>query len=184
MPEDGASATRIVEFYRDTADRIVVGASLSLLGIAVFVLFAAALRRALVDAAGEGDDLLSTTAFGGALLGMAAGLGAETINMAAALRARQGELSEPLAQSLFEVSHALGSIATGVGLGVLALATAVAALRAGRVLPRWLAIVVLVVGLLSLSPLSQVDWVAGAALVAIAATVAVALFTRPAGSGS
>jgi hypothetical protein len=183
MPEDGTPVAGIVEFYRDTADRIVVGASLSLLGIAAFVLFAAALRRMLIDVGGEDDDLLATTAFGGALLGMAAGLGAETINMAAALRARQGELSDPLAQSLFEASHALGSTATGVGLGVFAVATAASAARTGRILPRWLAVVTLVAGLLLLSPLSQVDWVAGAGLVLISSTVAVALSTRPAGSG-
>lgn len=177
MPEDGTSVAGIVDFYRGTADRIIVGASLSLLGIAAFVLFAAALRRALIDAGG--DDVLATTAFGGALLGMAAGLGAETINMAGAFRAREGELSEALAQSLFEASQMLGSTATGVGLGVFALATAVDALRIGLVLPRWLAIVTLVVGLLLLSPLSHVGWMAGAGLVLITSTIAFALFTRP-----
>jgi len=114
-PEAGAPAVEIVDFYHDTSGRIVAGASLSLLAIAAFVLFAAALRRVLTEA--EGDDLLATTAFGGALLGLAAGLGAETINMVGALRARDGELSEALAQSLFEISQILGSTATGVGMG-------------------------------------------------------------------
>lgn len=177
MPEDGTSVAGIVDFYHDTADRIVVGASLGLLGIAAFLLFAAALRRVLIDAGG--DDVLATTAFGGALLGMAAGLGAETINMAAALRAREGELSDALAQSFFEASQILGSAATGVGLGVFALATAVDALRTG-ILPRRLAIATLAVGLLLLSPLSHVNWISGAALVLITSTVAFALFTRPA----
>lgn len=56
-PEAGARATEIVDFYRDTSDRIIVGGSLSLLAIAAFVVFAAALRQVLTDA--EGDDFLS-----------------------------------------------------------------------------------------------------------------------------
>jgi hypothetical protein len=179
MPEDGTPTAEIVDFYRDTADRIVVGASLSLLGIAAFVWFAAALRRVLIDAGG--DDVLATTAFGGALLGMAAGLGAETVNMSAALRAHDGELSDPLAQTLFETSQILGSAATGVGLGVFAVATAAVALRTRLVLPRSLAIATLLVGLVLLSPLSHVNWVAGAALVLIASAVAgsIALGRKP-----
>src|ERR1700736_992460 len=78
-PGGGAPAAEIVDFYRDSSGGIVVGASLSLLALAAFLLFAAALRRLLTEA--EGDDVLATTAFGGALLAIAVGLGAETINM-------------------------------------------------------------------------------------------------------
>jgi hypothetical protein len=177
MPEDGTPVAEVVDFYRDTSDRIVVGASLSLLGIAAFVPFAAAVRRVLADA--EGDDVLATTAFGGALLGMAAGLGAETINMVAALRARDGELSDALAQSLFETSQILGSTATGVGLGVFALATAAVALRTSLILPRWLAIVTLLVGISLLTPVSHVNVVPGAALVLLSLIIAVSLLRTP-----
>lgn len=47
---------------------IVIGGSLSLLAIAVFLLFAGALRQILIEAGGE--EFLATTAFGGAVLGM------------------------------------------------------------------------------------------------------------------
>ena len=73
-PKAGAPAAEVADFYRDTSDRIVAGASLSLVAIAAFVLFSAAFRRVLIEA--EGDDVLATTAFGGALLGLAAGFGA------------------------------------------------------------------------------------------------------------
>ena len=86
MPDAGAPVAEVAGFYRDTADRIVVGASLSLLAIAALVWFAAALR----DRLAASDRVLATTAFGGGILVAAAGLGAETINMAAALRARDG----------------------------------------------------------------------------------------------
>lgn len=177
MPEDGTPVAEVVEFYRETADRIVVGASLSLLAIAAFVVFAAALRRVLLEAGG--DEVLATAAFGGALLGMAAGLGAESINMVAALRSRDGDLTGTLAQSLFETSQILGSAATGVGLGVFALATAGVALRTGRVMPRPLAGGTAAIGVLLLSPLSHVNWVAGAALVALTTAIAVALAAWP-----
>ena len=87
--------------------------------------------------------MLPTAAFGGAVLVAAAGLGAETINLTAALRAREDELGRDLGQALFEISQILGSTASGVGLGVFALATAAAALRGSVVLPRWVSVVLL-----------------------------------------
>ena len=176
-PQPGAPAGKIVDFYRDTSDRIVIGASLSLVALAAFVLFAAALRRVLTEA--EGDDLLATTAFGGALLGMATGLGAETINMVGALRARDGELSHALAQSLFEISQILGTTAGGVGIGIFVLATAAVALRTGLILPRWLAIVTGIVGFSLLTPVTHVTEVTGAAMVLITLIIAVLLLRTP-----
>ena len=177
-PEAGAPAAEVAHFYRDTADRIVVGASLSLLAIAAFVLFAAAFRRVLTEA--EGDDLLATAAFGGALLAMAAGLGAETINMVGALRAHDGQLSGTLAQSLWEIARVLGSTAGGVGIGVFALATAAAALRTGLVLPRWLAIVLALVGAALLTPVSYVGEATGGAMVLLGLVIGTVLLRGPA----
>jgi hypothetical protein len=86
---------------------------------------------------------------------MAAGLGAETINMAAALRAGDGELGVPLAQALFDNSYVLGYNAAGIGIGLVALATGAVALRARALLPRWLAVVAVILGLGLLTPLSR-----------------------------
>jgi hypothetical protein len=154
MPEPSASAAEVVDFYRNTSGRIVAGASLSLVAIAVFVLFASGLRRVLTEA--EGNDVLGTAAFGGGLLAVTAGLGAETINMVGALRAQDGQLTDALGEALFQISYILGFNAAGVGIGVLALATATVALRTGAVLPRWLAVVTVILGLTLLTPLSRV----------------------------
>jgi hypothetical protein len=176
MPEDGTPVAEVVDWYQDVADRIVIGGSMSLLAVAVFLFFAAAFRRVLADA--EGNDVLANTAFGGFLLSMTAGIAAEGINLTAALRAQDDELGDELAQSLFEVSQIFGSALTAVGLGVFAIATAVVALRSGLVLPRWLAIFTLVIGVVLLTPLAHVNWVAGAALTLLGGTIGAALLLR------
>lgn len=153
IPKPGASPDEIVRFYVDRSGRIIAGASLSLLAIAVFTFFASSVRGIL--AREEGDDLLSTTAFGGALLGVSAGLGAETINMVGAMRAADGTLTGELAQPLYEISQVLGFNAAGVGVGVFGLGTAASALRSG-VLPRWLSLLTGGVSLGLLTPLSRV----------------------------
>jgi hypothetical protein len=153
QPDAGAPTRAIVAFYTHTSARIIVGASLSLLAGAAFVLFASGIRAILREH--EGDDVLATTAFGGALLLIAAGLGAETINMVGALRAHDGRLTPALAQALFEISYVLGYNGAGVGVGILILAIAVVALRARALLPRRLALLLLPVGVAFITPLSR-----------------------------
>jgi hypothetical protein len=151
QPEPGAGGPELVGFYEELSERIVVGGLLSLVSIAIFVVFASALRSLLAGL--ERDGLLANLAFGGTLLGLAAGLGAETINMAAALRAGDGELSETLAQALFDISYVLGSYGVAPGFGLLALAIGAAALRTPALLPRWLAVAAVVLGALLITPL-------------------------------
>ena len=182
MPEDGTPVAEVVEFYADTADRIVIGGSISLLSIAVFLVFGSAMRQVLKDAGGE--DFLATTAFAGLMLCLATGIAAEGINLAAALRAQDDELSGDLAQSLFETSQMFGSAATAIGLGVFALATAAVALRTRAVLPRWLAIATGVAGVLLLTPLAHVNWFAGSLLVLLGGAIGVALYASPASASA
>jgi hypothetical protein len=151
QPGRGASGSELLAFYGDLSGRIVAGALLSLIAIAMFVVFASALRSVLIQL--EGDELLPDIAFGGALLGLAAGVGAETVNMAAALRADDGELTESLAQALFDTSYVLGYNAAGIGIGLLILVTSGAAWRARALLPAWLAVIGVVLGAALLTPL-------------------------------
>jgi hypothetical protein len=153
QPQAGASGRQIVAFYTHTSGRVIAGASMSLIAGALFVLFAAGLRAILDDVADDG--VPGMTAFGGALLAVAAGLGAETINMAGALRAEHGQLSAALGRSLFEISYVLGYNAAGVGVGILIFGVAFAALRAQALVPRWLALVLILVALAFLTPLSR-----------------------------
>jgi hypothetical protein len=153
QPGEGASGPQLLAFYGDLSGRIVAGAVLSLVSIAMFVVFISAFRSILIEL--EADELLANVAFGGALVGLAAGVGAESINMAAALRAADGELTQSLAQALFDTSYVLGYNAAGIGIGLLVLATGSAALRARAMLPRWLAFLSLALGAALLTPLSR-----------------------------
>ena len=177
QPNAGASVDTIVNFYRDTSGRIIVGASLGLLSFPFFIVFASGLRTVLIEA--EEDELLGTTAFAGAILLIVAGLGAETINMAGALRAHDGLLSDELALAVFDISYVLGSYAGGIGVGIFVLATAVVALRNGIILPRWLAIVAILVGIASLTPLSEFYLVPLLLLTVITVIIAVQLLRMP-----
>jgi hypothetical protein len=152
QPAPGSSAPELIDFYTDLSSRIIVGGLGSLLSLAIFVVFASALRGILAEL--EGDELLANAAFGGTILGLAAGLGAESVNLAAALRAGDGELTEPLALALFDISYVFGSYATGIGFGVAMLAIGAVALRSGKLLPRWLAFVAVVIGLAMVTPLA------------------------------
>jgi hypothetical protein len=153
IPRTGAPEREILDFYSERSTRIVVGASLSLVAVGVFMYFGAALRSLLGRL--EGDDVLGTTALAGVVLAGAAGLGAETINMVGAMRAGDGELSPELGRSLFEISQVLGFEAAGVGLGVMTLSVCAVALRRRTLVPRWLAAVFAVIGFAMLTPLAR-----------------------------
>jgi hypothetical protein len=151
QPEQGAAGPVVVDFYGDLSGRIAAGGALSLVSIAIFAVFAGAFRNVLIELE-EGDRLLADIAFGGAVLGLAAGIGAEGINMAAAGRAEDGELPEPLALALFDISFILGTNGAGIGLGLLLIATGAGALRARALLPTWLAVVAVALGAAMLTP--------------------------------
>jgi hypothetical protein len=173
MPEGGTSGPELVAFFDDNATGIIVGGTLSLLAVAVFLLSAAAIRRVMIDA--EGDDILATTALGGAILGVALGASAEGINMLGAIRAQDGEL----AQSLFEIPQFFGSAGSGLGFAVFSLAFAAVAWRSGRIVPRYAVVLIAIVGLVLLSPLAFQPEVPGGCFIFLALTFGVQLLRPP-----
>ena len=152
QPPPDATGPALVAFYEDLSARIVAGGLLSLTSLGVLALFAVALRRVLLER--DADALLADTALAGVLLALAPGLGAETINAGAAMRAGDGTLTEPLALALFDVSYALGSYAVGPGFGLAVLAVSAAALRDRALLPRPLAYAGLVLAVALVTPLA------------------------------
>jgi hypothetical protein len=137
----------------DRSTRIIVGASLSILAVVLFVWFSALLRDRLELELGDRGAGLPMAAFGGAILAFSVGLGAETINMAGAMRAASdGGIGPDAAQAYFDISQVLGFNAAGVGLATLIAATAVASLRGSQILPRALAVPALILALTLLVP--------------------------------
>jgi hypothetical protein len=152
QPSAGASGEEILGFYSDTSTRIVIGGTLSLVAIALFTIFASGFRLILREH--DVDDLFGLAAFGGLMLLLAAGLGAETINMIGAMRAAADDLSAELGRSVFEISYVLGYNGAGLGGGIALLAVAGAAWRSPGFLSRRAAPILAVAGLLLMTPLS------------------------------
>ena len=152
QPDRDAGTDEVVSFYEDTATEILIGGTISLVAILFFVWFGAVLRDRLIAAEGSERSGLAITAFAGAILTAAVGLGAETINMAGALSADDGQLTADTAQTYFDVSYALGAPAAGVAIAMVALPIAVIALRTGRPVSRPAAWVALGVGVAMLTP--------------------------------
>lgn len=157
----GAAPDDIASFYAGSEVRILIGGGISVIALALFVVFAAAVRN-LVP---ESRQLAGDVALAGAVVTTVAGLAAETINMGGAVHAAD---DPSLAQSMYEIPQVLGGYASAVGVGVFALAVA-----ASSLLPRWCAVVLAIVGLVALSPASLfVVEVAGGSLVLVSALVA------------
>lgn len=148
----GAEPDEIAEFYLDHSGAVVAGGSMSLVSIAFFLFFVAVLHRALADADGP-RAWLPTSALAGGIAVAAAGLIAEGVNTAGALRAdSDGAISGQSAQLYYDIPQMIGFPAAGIGFAVLAASVALVALRTGRVIPRWLALLALPLALVSLIP--------------------------------
>ena len=175
----GADPEQVAQFYVDHSGAVIAGATMSLISIAFFLVFAGALHRALAEADGP-KAWLPTVALAGAVAVAGAGLVAESVNAAGALRAdADGGISGQAAQLYYDISQMMGFPAAGVGFAAFAGSVALVALRTGRVIPGWLALVTLPIAVVSLLwPLSGV----GIALLPLWVAL-VALLLRPAGAG-
>ncbi len=152
QPPRDAGTEEIVSFYKGTSIEILIGGTMSIIAVLFFVWFGAVLRERLVAAEGSERTSLPLVAFAGTILTAAVGLGAETINMAGALSAEDGQLTADTAQIYFDVSYALGAPSAGVGIAMVAVPTAVIALRTGHPIRPWAAWTALLVALAALTP--------------------------------
>lgn len=178
QPDRDAGTDEIVSFYEGTSTEILIGGSISLIALLLFVWFGAVLRERLIAAEGSERSGLPATAFAGTVLLAAVGLGAETINIAGALAAEDGQLTNDTAHTYFDVSYALGAPAAGVAIALVALPIAVVALRTGRPISRAVAWAAIAVGIAAATPVMWTPAFAvltGLALVLLA-SLSVALY--------
>lgn len=142
----------IVAYYSDKKDSIVVGTLLVTFSAPLFLWFSGCLRSAIARAEG-GSGRLAATAFGGAAAATAVGVSAPLINLMGVLRVDEtGSIDPATATALFDISYVLFAAAAQAAAATLLLATAVAALRYRAVLPRWLALVTIPIGVAMLIP--------------------------------
>jgi hypothetical protein len=152
QPPRNAGTEELISFYEGTSIEILIGGTMSIIAVLFLVWFGAVLRERLVAAEGSERTGLPLVAFAGTVITAAVGLGAETINMAGALSAEDGQLTADTAQIYFDVSYALGAPSAGVGIAMVAVPTALIALRTGRPIRPWAAWTALLIGLAALTP--------------------------------
>ena len=167
QPPRDAGTAELISFYEGSSTEIVIGGTMSLIAVLFLVWFGAVLRERLAAAEGSERTGLPLTAFAGTVVTAAVGLGAETINMAGALSAEDGQLTADTAQIYFDVSYALGAPAAGVGIAMVAVPTALIALGTGQPIRRWAAWAALLVGLAALTPVMLTPAFALVTLVAL-----------------
>ena len=142
--EDGPGV--LDDLQRTPSSAQTAGLALEVLGFAAFLVFLGALYRTLRRRE-SADGWLGTTALGAGLVTVAVKLGSIAPLMAANLRA--DELTPDLARTLDDLGGA-SFVISGYTSGIFVAAAAAATLTT-RVLPRWLAITGVVVGVLTIA---------------------------------
>jgi hypothetical protein len=166
-PGFAARPAEIAALYARHHEAILAADALYLLGGALLLVFAGALRGALA-----GEDALATTILGALVAGSALLLAGAAIDAAAALRVQQqGAIGPQVATALRDLSMILFGLGAPMAFAVAVLGSAAAAWRT-RALPLWLGAASLVLGIaLAVPPIDHVAaivftfWVFTASLV-------------------
>ncbi|MGI8795009.1 MAG: DUF4386 family protein [Acidimicrobiia bacterium] len=147
----------IVEWWADHEGQTIFGALLASLGAVALVFFAATVRRALRRTE-QAMGVLSMAALGG---GVVAATGFATDS---ALRFTLAESAEDIDPAAVQALHAFWEgffFPMVVGIGVLVLATSLAAIRT-RVIPVWLAWIGILIFVVSFTPAGFIAFLASA----------------------
>ena len=167
------TAQEIVNHYQDNNTKESIGAILIAFASVFILYFGGWLRRMLRDAEGP-DGILSTVVFGAAVVFSAGAAIGGSIHLALADLADD---IDPIAlQAINGIDFDLFFFFP-VGLGTMILATGISAVRHGS-LPRWLAWVSVVVGVLFFSPVFWVDFVAAPLWILIVSIIGISRATR------
>lgn len=141
------TAGEVVNYYNDHFARHVIGVILIVFAGTFVLYFAGWLRRVLRDAEGP-DGILSAVVFGGAIVLSAGAAVGGSIHLA--LVDYADNLSPIAVQAINGIDYDMFFFFP-IGLGTVYLATGISAMR-HRALPRWLAWVSLVFGVVSFTP--------------------------------
>jgi hypothetical protein len=147
MPDQDASAQKVVSYWDDHQGVQTAAAFLGALAVVAFVFFAGTLRSAL--RASEPDGVpYSAIAFGGAIVTAGAGAADSMLRLAAASAADNGAASAVYTLNQLNAFDWLPVVA---GLSVMFIASGLGGLRT-LALPKWLCWIALVLGVAFLTP--------------------------------
>jgi len=174
-PDVDDSTREVVEFWRDEEGSQIAAAILGAWGSVLLVWFGGSLRERLRGApvADPGSDRLAALAFAGFVV-IAVGVLAFCGFAFAAVDAADEGLPPAVIQTLSVLNSDFFFIVAG-GNFLAMLASGVAIVRYGR-LPRWLGIVAILLGILALTPVGFLAFLATGVWVVI---VSILLFTSP-----
>jgi hypothetical protein len=162
----------IVDFYVDNKDSVQAGAFIGVAATVLLVFFGAYLRRFLRAAAGEGE-MLSLVSFIGIAI-VAVGFAIDTTILIALTEAVDD--INPVAVQSLQALWDNDFVPLALGVLLFLWGTGLSVIRTG-VLPKWLGWVMLVLGVLGLTPIGFVSAV-GAAILVLVLSILLAVRAR------
>ena len=161
------SAAEITEFYKDNKDSVMFGSGMAVVASTLFVFFGAYLRRVLSVAEGE-NAILPAVAFAGTVV-FAVGVAVDS-TISFALADSADDISPEAVESLSALWNN-DFLPLALGLQMLFLATGLSLVRHGGALPKWLGWVALLLGVVAVTPVGFVAFLAGGVWVLIASVM-------------
>jgi hypothetical protein len=162
-PKDASHpAGEIVDWYVDNKDSVEVGAFIGVAATVLLVFFGAYLRNVLRAAAG-GTDMLSLVSFIGVVV-VAVGFAIDaTISIALAERADD---IDPIAVQSLQALWDNDFVPIALGILLFLWATGIAVIRT-RALPKWIGWIMIVLGVVALTPIGFASFIGTAALILV-----------------
>jgi hypothetical protein len=176
QPKDATHpAQEIVDHYVDNKDAIMFGALILGIACVAFLFFAAHLRSVLQRAEGEGGWLSPLTLVGAGV--MAVGLAIDITILFAIAEAADD--IEPASVQTLQAFWDNDFMPIAVGQVVFLLSSGIAIARYGA-LPKWLGWVAIIVGVVGMTPLGFVAFLAGGLWIAVVSIVLAVRDRQPA----
>jgi hypothetical protein len=171
-------AREIVAFYVDNKDSVEVGAFIGVAATVLLVFFGAYLRRLLRAAGGEGE-MLSLVSFVGVAI-VAVGFAIDTTILIALSEAADD--IDPVAVQSLQALWDNDFVPLMLGVLLFLWATGVSVIRTG-VLPKWLGWVMIVLGVLGVTPIGFAS-VIGAAILVLVLSILLSVRARAAAAAT
>ena len=162
-PKDASHpANEIVDWYVDNKDSVEIGTFIGVAATVLLVFFGAYLRNVLRAAAG-GTDMLSLVSFIGlVVVGVGFSIDA-TISIALAERADD---IDPIAVQSLQALWDNDFVPIALGILLFLWATGISVVRSGA-LPKWIGWVMILFGIVALTPIGFVSFIATAILILV-----------------